>query len=116
MMGDQYRNSIKNNETQKGLRYLEGPLNRRFRTRQKQLENKYLNTKVYSDTMFHSVKSAHGNNCAQIFVTSEGFATGKPMASKGDAYEALEDFCRNVGIPKLLVTDQAKEEMLGDWE
>jgi hypothetical protein len=38
------------------------------------------------------------------------------MASKGDAYEALEDFCRNVGIPKLLVTDQAKEEMLGDWE
>jgi hypothetical protein len=42
--------------TQRGLRYLEGNLSRRFRTRQAQLRYKFLRSDVYSDTLFSDVK------------------------------------------------------------
>lgn len=102
--------------TQRGVRYLEGSLDRRFRTRQRQLQNRWLNTKVYIDTLFNDVTSSQGCKAAQIFVTSEGFASGRPLQSKGDAYEALEEFCHDYGIPQLLVSDMANEEQLGRWE
>lgn len=102
--------------TQRGVRHLVGPLDRRFRTRQKQLQNRWLNTKVYTDTMFVDVTSAQGCSAAQIYVTSEGFVAGRPIKSKGDAWETLEEFCREYGIPRILVSDMAKEERLGQWE
>lgn len=92
-------------------------MDRRFRTRQKQLQNRWLNTKVYTDTMFHDTPSAQGGcKAAQLFVTSEGFVSGKTLQNKGEAYEALEDFCRDYGIPRILVSDMAREERLGRWE
>ena len=100
---------------QRGLRYLEGPLSRRFRTRQKQLDTKYLRTKMYTDTMFKEHPSARGNTCMQIFVTAEGFVYGEPMKTKSDAYLALDKVCRTYGVPQLLVSDNAKEETLGNW-
>ena len=101
--------------TQRGLRYLQGDITRRFRTRQTQLQNRLLNTRMYTDTMFAEKQSAQGNTCAQLFVTAEGFADGEPMKSKADAHMVLERICREVGIPKLLVSDGAKEEIYGDW-
>jgi hypothetical protein len=101
--------------TQRGLRYLEGPLSRSSRTRQKQLDNKYLSTKMYTDTFFKDKMSAWGNTCAQLFVTAEGFVAGKPMKTKADAYVVLEHVCCKYGVPKLLMIDRAKEELLGDW-
>ena len=65
--------------------------------------------------MFAEKPSARGNTCAQLFVSAEGFADGMPLKTKADAPEALERLCRNVGIPKLLVSDGAKEELYGDW-
>ena len=70
---------------------------------------------MYTDTMFKEHPSACGNTCFQIFVTAEGFVTGEPMKSKSDAYLALDHVCRNYGVPKLLVSDNAKEESLGNW-
>ena len=101
--------------TQRGVRFLEGPLTRRFRTRQTQLQNRFLKTKMYTDTMFSETKSALGNTCAQLFVTAEGYADGDPLTTKADAYVSLERICRDVGIPKLLVSDGAREEQYGDW-
>ena len=37
------------------------------------------------------------------------------MRSKADAHEALDNVCRTYGVPKLLVSDNAKEETVGDW-
>ena len=37
------------------------------------------------------------------------------MKSKADAHEVLEKVCQEVGIPKLLVSGGAKEELYGDW-
>jgi hypothetical protein len=100
---------------QRGIRYLEGDLTRRFRTRQKQLENRYLVTKTYTDTFCKDKVSAHGNTCAQLFVTSKGFIAGKPLKTKADAYTVLKYVCRRYGVPRLLVSDRAKEELLGEW-
>jgi hypothetical protein len=70
---------------------------------------------MYTDTMFKEKASARGNTCVQLFVTAEGFVAGRPMKSKSDAYEALDSICRTYGVPQLLVSDNAKEETLGNW-
>ena len=101
--------------TQRGIRYLGGTLERRFRTRQHQLQSPLLKTKFYSDTMFSETTSIRGNTCAQLFVTSEGYVTGDVMKQKSDAYLALEKLCRDDGIPAVLVTDMTEEELYGDW-
>jgi hypothetical protein len=67
---------------------------------------------MYTDTFFKDKVSARGNSCAQLFVTSERFVAGKPMKSMSDAYEVLEFICRRYGVPKVLVSDRAKEENL----
>ena len=100
--------------TQRGLRYLKGNLDRRFKTRMTQLQRPLLYTKVYADTMFANKKSVRGNTCAEILITSEGLVSGMALKSKGDAYLALKKFCKEFGIPNLLVTDMAKEEMFGE--
>jgi hypothetical protein len=86
--------------TQRELRYLQGPLDRRFRTRQKQVDCKYLRTNIYTDTMFKEKASARGITCVQLFVTSEGFVAGQSMKSKADAYEVLDYLCRTYGVPQ----------------
>jgi hypothetical protein len=102
--------------TQRGYRYLHGLLDRRFRTRQTQLRRTLLQTAVYSDTLFSDTKSIRGYNCAQLFVTAEGFADGNVMSTKADAYIQLNNFCREHGIPDPLVTDMAPEETEGEWK
>jgi hypothetical protein len=64
---------------------------------------------MYTDTFFKDKVSARVNTCAQLFVTSEGFVAGKPMKSKAEAHEVLEFVCRRYGIPKVLISDRAKE-------
>jgi hypothetical protein len=39
----------------------------------------------------------------------------KPLRTKSDAYTVLEYVCRKYGVPKLLVSEGAKEERLGEW-
>ena len=101
--------------TQRGIRFLKGNLERRFRTRQKQLERPLLGTNVYGDTMFAQSTSIRGKTCAELFVTSEGVLNGMTMKSKSEAYLALEKLCREDGIPRTLITDRAKEELYGEW-
>ena len=101
--------------TQRGIRTLTGNIGRRFRTRQHQLSSPLIMTKVYSDTMFSDTTSVLGNTCAQLHMTSEGYATGDVMKSKADAHISLGKLCREDGIPHVLVTDRAKEELYGEW-
>lgn len=49
-----------------GIRKLTGYIPRRFLTRQKQLENYYLNTKMYKDAIFKQNIWARGNNLFSI--------------------------------------------------
>ena len=102
--------------TQRGIRNAIHPIHRRYRTKQTHLRYPYLNTTVYSDTMFTTSKSIRGHTCAQIFVTDHDFTRIVPMKSKGHAYLALQEFVQDVGIPKHIHTDDAKELIEGKWK
>ena len=99
--------------TERGLRYLQVSLHRQFKT---WLTHTLLYTKVYADIMFSNKKLVRGNTCAEILITSERLVSGMPLKTKGDAYLALEKFCKEDGILNLLVTDMAKEEILGSGD
>ncbi len=103
--------------TQRGVRFVtKENLSRRFRTRQAQLQYRHLRTNVFSDTMFSEVKSIRSNTCAQVFVTDETYSRVYPMKTKADAFVALNSFVQSVGIPKMLITDNAREEYDAEWE
>jgi len=91
--------------TQRGIRNLESPLSRQFRTRQTHLRYNHLRTDVDSDTLFSETKSARGYTCGQLFVTSHDFAEFHPMRTKGDAPYKLDLFCKTYGLPQVLITD-----------
>ena len=104
-----------NATTQEGLRYVEGPLERRLKTNQAHLCFPTLYTRMYSDSLFGNIKSIRGYTCAQLFTDGHGFSRVYPMKSKGDAHHALMQFIHEVGVPKDLLTDGAPEEMRGEW-
>jgi len=106
---------IVNNNTEGNL-YPSGPIVRRFRTRQAHLKYNYLKKRVYSETMFSDKKSVHGMTCAQVFVTTEGFVKVYAMKNKGEAYNALNNFCVTVRLPLTIMTDKSKEEYGGNWD
>ena len=78
--------------------------------RQHQLQSRLLTTKFYSDILFSSTASALENTCAELFVSAESYTDGDVIKTKGDAYLTLNKFCREIGIPQVLVTDGAKEQ------
>jgi hypothetical protein len=101
--------------TQQGLRYVEGPLERRLRTSQAHMRFPTLNIVTYTDTMFSSNESVRGYTCTQVFMDGHFFCRVYPMRMKGDAPHALMMFIHEVGVPKTLLSDRAFEEMRGQW-
>jgi hypothetical protein len=102
--------------TQRAVHNVRGGIGRRFKTSQQKLNHKQLTTKFYSDTFFPRVTSLHGNTCAQLFYTSDGYAKVYPMKLNSEAGSKLKELCSNVGIPSRLFTDNAGEETGGEWE
>ena len=60
--------------------------------------------------MYGSVKSLHGYTCGQVF-TDGRFIHFQPLRSKSEAGEALICFTQEVGVPRTLVFDGAKEQV-----
>ena len=84
--------------------------------RQQQLAYPHMQTKIYTDTLFSETKSLCGNNCAQLFVSDQEFSKIYPMKSKSDAYDQLNCFVREFGIPQTLISDNAGEELGEEWQ
>ena len=101
--------------TQKGIRTVLNPVEKRYRTRQTHLRFPSLNAKIYSDTMFATTKSVRNHKMAQVFTDSKGYTKFYPMDQKSEAGTQLWRFVNQVGIPKTLVTDNAREETQGSW-
>jgi len=91
------------------------PIERRFRTKMATLRYNHLKCRFYSDTLFSSKKSILNNQCGQLFVTNFGYVKFVPMQLKSEASEALHELIRDVGIPKQVHTDGAKELTMGKW-
>jgi hypothetical protein len=101
--------------TQEGMCYVEGHMERRLRTSQSHLRYPVLSVTIYSDTMFPGVKSIRGYTCVQVFTDRHGFIRVYPLKKKAEAHHALVRFIQDVGIPRALLTDNAPEEIRGEW-
>ena len=74
-----------------------------------------LHCPVYTDTYFGQCKSLRGNTCAQVYSTDFEWVMAKPMKRKVDAHETLLDLFKNVGVPSLMIPDNAKELTEGEF-
>ena len=98
--------------TQLAIRHATNPLRRRYRTDLLSLAYRRFNTKVYMDIIFFKYESVHGDTCAAVFCTKEGFMSIYPLKSKSLAGTALDTFIQDVGVPNELICDNAPE-MIG---
>ena len=78
------------------------------------LNHRRLGADVYTDTMFGKCKSLDGNNCCQVFATDYHYIKAYPMKSKADCHMTLKEFFTDVGIPRVLIPDNAKEMVQGE--
>ena len=94
------------------------PLRRHFKTRFPAANVSRLNETVCTDTFFSDTPAAddgitgHGGaTMLQLYVGRESnFTKGYPMTSESQVPGTFEDFIRDVGAPKKLVSDNAKSE------
>ena len=90
---------------------------RHFKVRLPSLRPKRLVEGFHTDTFFSDCKSLTGFKCAQVFVgATSGYTYVVPMKGKGYAFDALKSFISDVGAPAFLLTDNAYEEVRGEWE
>jgi hypothetical protein len=102
--------------TQKFIRSAVHPIDRRFCTRNTALKYNSLNCRFTSDTFFASTPSIFRNTCAQLFMSDFGFGKFCPQRLKSQADFSLQEFLQDVGIPRHIHTDVAKEMTLGTWQ
>ena len=90
----------------------ENDLTRMFNTNDRMLRYKRIQSHFFTDTFFvtKKAKSSRGNTCAQIFVSDKGFVAIYLMKKRSDFYDALQLFCKEVGVPINLVVDPSGEQ------
>jgi hypothetical protein len=101
--------------TQSFIRANLHPIDRRYRTKNLSLKYNTLHYRFTSDTFFSSTPSILRNTCAQLFMSDFGFGKICPQRLKSEAGASLQEFLQDVGIPRHLHTDNAKEMTLGTW-
>jgi hypothetical protein len=102
--------------TQRFIRSAVHPIDKRFRTRNTALKYNALNCRFTSDTFFATTPSILRNTCAQLFMSDFGFGKFCPQRLKSEAGFSLQEFLQDVGIPRHIHTDVAKEMTLGTWQ
>jgi hypothetical protein len=104
--------------TQRGIRNVTGPLERRLKTKQAHSRYPHLggrHGRFYTDTFFLSVPTLRSCELAQLYTSDVGFMKVYPMRAKSEAFESLNAFIHEVEIPDELHSDDAKELMEGKF-
>lgn len=101
--------------TQSGIRNVLAPSERKLRQRLDHMRFPNLRGKWYTDTWFATVKSLRGYKANQLFTNGKGYDRPYPMVSKKDAPNGLMGFIHDVGIPQIIVSDNAQEEIRSEW-
>ena len=100
--------------TQRGLRTTPNSLlSQRYGTNDQMFRCKRLSTDIFTDTMFVVIKSHCVNTCVQIYVHRNTRCKAYPMKTKGEAHHSLSLLFSHEGVPKTLITDGAKEQVMG---
>lgn len=104
--------------TQAGVVNVVAPGDRRSTRRLNFLRYPRMRIKVFMDSMFAKVKSIRQYVSAQVYTNGKGYDHFFPMKShKGENIAAtLDGFVAKTGVPEVLVSDGAKEEILGEVE
>ena len=80
----------------------------------RQLTKRHLKGRFWTDTFF-AVKSASGFQCAQLFANEMRYLHVVAMRGRGEASYALRHFFDNVGLPDLIISDNASEQSSEAW-
>jgi hypothetical protein len=102
--------------TQLFIRSALHPVDRRFKTKNMTLQYNHFKCRFASDTFFSNKPSVLNNACAQLFISDFGYGKFCPMRLKSEAGYALQELIQDVGIPKHIHADGAKEMTMGNWK
>ena len=100
------------------IRKVKGRIYRRFKTKVHQKRYNQLGgylSKFASDTFKSNVISLQGNKYIQLFCNRGNYTVSYPIKSKKDAYQALDRFLHEVGVPTEMLTDGTLELFMGQW-
>ena len=101
---------------QKGLHTTPNPLlSQRYRTNDQMFRYKRLSTDMFTDTMLVRIKSHCGNTCVQIYAHRNTWCKAYPMKTKGEAHHSLFLLFSHEGVPKTLIMDGVKEQVMGEF-
>ncbi len=102
--------------TQCGVRNNANPtLVHRFCTHNCMLCYQCLSNIIFTDTMFASTQSQHGNKSAWIFSFNYRWSHAYPMKTKGVAHEAYSLMFQHEGVPPLREINDFKEQTHGKF-
>ena len=82
---------------------------RRLKPYSYQLRYPRLNVEMYTDTLIGRCTSLSGNKYAQVYATPFHWVCVDPIPLKSDAHLTLETLFRRVGVPRVIIPDNAKE-------
>lgn len=91
--------------TQGGVRRIQNPALRRFKTQMTHLRYPRLPGIYYCDTMKATVKSLEGHQYAHVIGNGKGYSRMFPMVAKNETVYSLDDFVGYAGIPEELLND-----------
>ena len=102
--------------TQEGVRTVDHPsVQRRFHTNKWQLRYHRLNTTMFTDTYFSSIKFTRGNTCAQIWMNDIEWIRIYPMSTKIHAHHSAKNLFKNDSVPSKMVLDSGRELIMGKF-
>jgi Reverse transcriptase (RNA-dependent DNA polymerase) len=81
-----------------------------------QLRYRRLNVEMYTDTLIGKTKSLQGNQYAQVFATPFHWVAVIPMEKKSQAHYTLDTLFQKVGVPRVMIPDNAKELTEGHFK
>jgi hypothetical protein len=89
---------------------------RRLKPYAYQLRYPRMNAEMYTDILIGRCKSLSGNRYAQVYATPFHWVTVIPIPLKSDAHLTLNELFRKVGVPRVIIPDNAKELTEGDFK
>jgi len=72
--------------------------------------------RFWTDTFFAKHPTLSDHTCAQIFINEYRYIHVVPMKGKGEAPYALRSFFDTIGLPDLIISDNAKEQRSAEWK
>jgi hypothetical protein len=111
IMEDATSRAIERN-TQLNRQSADNSLSRNISTNGRMLRYKRIISTFYTDIMFATdkAKSTRGNKCCQLFVSDKGFVAVYPMETISQFEDALQLFCKEVGVPATMVADPHRSQ------